>query len=87
MKKNIMKFIRGLYIVTIWILGLPFLIMFVFSMFVWACVVAMHDKYNMDEFKDLIVGGLFEGLKIGHASNMRFIKYGRDYGLSEMEAE
>lgn len=70
-----MKYIRGLYMVTIGIVALPFFAVMMALGGIWLLVVSIREHYTFDDMFDLIEA-VIEGIKVGHAVNMHFVKYG-----------
>ena len=69
------KSIRIIYMIAVYILAAPLSALMLLWWFIWMGVITIRDKYNFDEIKDLI-GAYLEGLRVGHATNMRWVKYG-----------
>lgn len=74
------KFLRGLYLAVCYIVGLPILFVMLAAMMIVTVVkdVIDGDGVEMSYIKEMMCGA-FEGLKMGHARNMKFVKYGNNY--------
>lgn len=82
-----MKFIRGLYVYTMYVLGLPFFILMLLGLTVYNVYTTL--RYG-NGFKDLLSGfqAIGSGLRFGHMVNKSFIKYGRKgCDISDWEIE
>lgn len=77
-----MEIVRGLYLWTCYIIGVPLLLMF----FIPAVLItSIISKIQCGEFglKDFI-GAVLYGIREGHKINMIFVKYGRQGYKSEV---
>lgn len=81
-----MKFIRGLYIYTMYVLGLPFIIVMLAGVLIYDIVVVIRERLSYDEIFDGFKA-ICEGLSVGHAINMNFVKYGRQGYSVDKEIE
>lgn len=61
-----MKVLRGLYVAGMYILAIPFTMMFVVVM------LLMNITHPINTLKAMV-----EGFELGHSQNVRFIKHGR----------
>ena len=71
-----MRYLRGLYILLVYVLCLPLIILFALGVTVWITILAIMDRdagYYSSAFE-----GFIEGLKIGHFQNMLWIKHGNN---------
>lgn len=74
-----MKTLRGLYIMSTYILALPFMV-------IWTIIGAIAFVYiDLRDYKHIKLTDLFEGamaaiegFKLGHKQNMLFVKYGKN---------
>lgn len=74
------KFVRGLYLAVCYVIGLPILFAMLAIMMIVTVVkdVIDGDGFELSYIKEMICGA-FEGLKMGHMRNMKFVKYGNNY--------
>lgn len=70
-----MKFLRGLYVYTMYILGAPWFMLVFTALSIYNIVYTIMNRLPMSSIFDGFKA-IAEGYKDGHKHNKRFIKYG-----------
>lgn len=80
-----MKTLRGLYVITLGVIGIPWFALFVACLYVWGLIVAVKEKDI--ELVKATHKGVKEGTHMGVTNFKLFVKYGRSYGIDEFIEE
>ena len=72
-----MKYLRGLYILLVYVLSLPLVILFALGISIWVTILCIMDRDI--EYWSYAFKGFTEGAMIGHHKNMLWVKHGNKF--------